>query len=240
MKTRGGWTTRSSIMFTARGRAEEERAADAVHHDVARHHLAAIGGPPVLVVGHDHRATSLAPPWTSIASAMRCMNRNEPSSTPTPIPVEQIEEHREQEGREQHHRVGERGAQQQAELGLVRHVPGDDDQHAGERGQRDVGDERHRDEDEDQQVKRMHHAGDRAARAGADIGRGARDRAGHRHAAAWPQPRHCRRLARPVRCSSDGAVPTCRRRPRPRAATRSRRELRWRPRRAAPPGFSRC
>ncbi len=183
MNTRGGCDHAVEDQVHARGRAEEERAADAVDHDVARHHLAAIGRPAVLVVGHVV-ADKLGAAF-DVDRLRHAMHEQERAEQHADADAgEQIEEYREQEGREQHHRVGERGAQQQAELGLVRHPPGDDDQHAGQRGQRDIGDERHRDEDEDQEIKRMHHAGDRTARAGADIGRGARNRAGHRHAAA--------------------------------------------------------
>ena len=49
----------------------------------------------------------------------------------------------------------------------------------------------------------MQHAGDRAARAGADIGGSARDRASGAHAAEQPRRRYWRRPARPVRSWSD-------------------------------------
>ncbi len=72
------------------------------------------------------------------------MNSNEPSAKPTTIAFGQVAEDRQQEGREQHHRIAARRAQQRREGMLLRHVPGDDRQHAGERRQRDVARQRRR------------------------------------------------------------------------------------------------
>ncbi len=74
-------------------------------------------------------------------------------------------------------------AHQRRELVLLGHVPGDDGEHGGERGERDVARERRRHQHEEQQEHRVQHAGDRPARAGADIGRGAGDGAGDADAA---------------------------------------------------------
>ena len=95
----------------------------------------------------------------------------------------EVAEHDQQEGREQHDRIAARGPQQRRERILLGHVPGDHGKHAGERRQRDVARKRRGHQHEHQQEDRMQHAGDRAARAGADIGGGAGDVAGHADAA---------------------------------------------------------
>ena len=96
---------------------------------------------------------------------------------------QEIDEDREQECREQDRGVGPRGAQQRREVRLVGHAPGDDDQHRRQRRKRDVSDQRHREQNEDQKIGRVKYTRDRPARAGADIGRGARDGAGGANAA---------------------------------------------------------
>ena len=50
----------------------------------------------------------------------------------------QVAEDDQREGDEQHQRVAARGADERAEGVLLDHVPGDDRQHAGKRGKRDV------------------------------------------------------------------------------------------------------
>ena len=105
---------------------------------------------------------------------------------------------------------------------LLGHVPRHRRQHAGQRGERNVRRERRGQQDEQQQEQRMHHAGDRPARAGPHVGGGARDRAGDADAAEQRRRRYWRRLAPPVRSSSDGGVPSCRRPPPPTTAIRSR------------------
>ena len=76
---------------------------------------------------------------------------------------------------------------------------------------------------------------DRPARAGADIGRGARDGAGDADAAEQRRADIGESPAPPVRNWSGDAGRSCRRRPPPRAATRWRRAARRRSRRAARP-----
>ena len=63
----------------------------------------------------------------------------------------EVAEEGEAEGDEEHRRVAPGGAEQRADRRLFDHVPGDDGEHRGERGERDVGGERRGDEHEDQQ-----------------------------------------------------------------------------------------
>ena len=118
-----------------------------------------------------------------VISAMRLMNSTAPSAKPTTMPSVRSRKIVSRKVASSTTASPQRRAQQHRELVLLRHVPGDDDQHGGERGERDVARERRRDQHEQQQEDRMQHARDRAARAGAHIGRGARDGAGDADAA---------------------------------------------------------
>ena len=73
--------------------------------------------------------------------------------------------------------------EQRDELILLGHVPRDHRQHRAERRERHVGRRAAPPPHEQQQVQRVQDAGDRPARAGADVGRGARDGAGDADAA---------------------------------------------------------
>ena len=65
----------------------------------------------------------------------------------------------------------------------VEHVPGHGGEHACERGHRNERRQRRREQHENEQEDRVQHARYRPMRTGADIGRGARDRAGDANAA---------------------------------------------------------
>ena len=90
----------------------------------------------------------------------------------------EIPEHGEKEGREQHERLAARAGQDGEELVPLGHVPGNDRKDAGERGKRDVGGERRRDQHEGEQEQRMQDTRDRPDRAGTDVRCGAGDRSG--------------------------------------------------------------
>ena len=74
----------------------------------------------------------------------------------------------------------------------------------------------------------VQHARDRAARAGADVGGGARDGAGDADAAEQRRADIGDALRRPARSWSGGGGRSCRRPPPPTAATRWRPAARWR------------
>ena len=69
-------------------------------------------------------------------------------------------------------------AEDAADLAPLAHVVGDDEEHGGEGGERDIAGERRGDKQDAEQREGVDHAGDRRARAGADVGGGAGDGAG--------------------------------------------------------------
>ena len=180
----------------------------------------------------DVSATSSAirrcPVSTSTASAMRCRKRKAPSVTPTAIATARSSKMvsrnvtRSTAASPREVRSSARNSSFstmfQATTASTR----------AEAGERDVGGQRRRHQHEQQQVERVQHPGDRTARAGAHVGRGARDRAGDADAAERHRGRCWRRLAPPARSSSDACGRSCRRRRPPRAGIRSRPGSRWR------------
>ena len=70
-------------------------------------------------------------------------------------------------------------AKQEKEIFLLRHIPADHHQYTSQRRQGDEARQRSCDQHENQDKDGMPYAGDRAACAGANISRRARDRSGH-------------------------------------------------------------
>mmetsp|Transcript_7068 Transcript_7068/g.30130 ORF Transcript_7068/g.30130 Transcript_7068/m.30130 type:complete len:536 (+) Transcript_7068:2183-3790(+) len=95
----------------------------------------------------------------------------------------EVGHHGEREGAQQQRAVGEVEAAQPRELVPVAHVPGHDEQDAGQGSQRHMHRQRCRQQQHQQQRGGMHHAGHRAGGAGADVGDGAGNGAGGRQAA---------------------------------------------------------
>ncbi len=95
----------------------------------------------------------------------------------------QVEDDRQQEGDEQDGDVALRVLHQRPEGTPLAHVVGDDDQHAGQAGHRDVLRQRSEEEQDEQQHDGVDDAGDRAAAAVVDVGHRAGDGAGDGDAA---------------------------------------------------------
>ena len=117
--------------------------------------------------------------------------------------------------------VAARHAEELHEVPPLAHVVGDDEQDAGQRRHRDPGGPVGEEEHDREQRRRVDDAGDRRATAAADVGRGARDRAGRRECRRRAARRDSRRPARPAPCSAGAACRSCRPPRRRRAATRS-------------------
>ena len=155
------------------GGAEEQRAVDLVEQR-------ALG-----------RRSSSRPPAMrpacrrdSVSSAIRRMNRSAASTKPTDtattmststVSRKQVEQH-------EHVALG-RDAHDADEVVHLGHVPGDEQQQRGERRHRQVGDQRRERQHRHQHEQRVHDRRERRARAGADVGGGARERAGRGDAA---------------------------------------------------------
>jgi hypothetical protein len=124
-------------MFTRAVAPEKERAADAVDHHIGRHDLATISRPPVFFVGdvvaHESGAALHVDRFRHPVHEQERAEQHADADA-----GEKIDKYRQQESREQHDRVGDGGAQQESELGLVGHAPGDHHEHAGQRGQRHI------------------------------------------------------------------------------------------------------
>ena len=132
-------------------------------------------------------------------------------------------------GEDEHERVGAGRAQDRADVVDLDHAHGGDHQHAGERGQRDRGDQARADQHDDDQRERVHDGGEPGAGAGADVDRGAGDGTGGGHAAEQRRRRCWRGPGRTARGRGrGGGRRPCRRRPWPTAGSRWRRA--WRPR----------
>ena len=83
----------------------------------------------------------------------------------------EVEHDGEQKGDQQHGAVSRWRAQQLTEAVHFAHVPGDEEQYPGERGQWNVAHQRGGEQHEAEQEDRVQHAGDRCTRTGAHIGR---------------------------------------------------------------------
>ncbi len=118
---------------------------------------------------------------------MRCMNSIAPSTTPTPMPSVRSRNTVSRKVASSTSRVAPRAAQDGDELRLLRHVPGHDREHRGERRERDVGGQRRRDQHQHEQHDGVDDARDR--------GRAPR-RAHWWPCARWCPWRRCRRTAR--------------------------------------------
>ena len=159
------------------GRAEEERPVDAEDRHV-------VGNGLVLqdVQRGPLRRTPASPrsPWSSPHPPDEQQRREHHADLDRDG---EIGEHRERERRSARRRCRSWSAQQLRNLAPLAHVVGDDKRIAGEHGHRNVPGERRGKEQDGQQRQRVNHARDRRARARADIGRRARDRARRRQAA---------------------------------------------------------
>ena len=123
------------------------------------------------------------PELTSTASAMRYMKTKAATTTPTSIATVRSKNTVSKKVSSSTSRSPHRRRQRVAEVLVLAHVPGHDQQHRGQRGQRHVAHQRRQQQHEQQQEHRVQHARDRRTRAGAHVGRGARDRAGRGQAA---------------------------------------------------------
>ena len=119
------------------GGAKEKRAADSKIHTSRSWPGAAFSTCPLSQSGRS--STTSAWPSTSTTSAIRCRNRNAPRTTPTAIPVVKIHKDRQQQRSSATRAASPRDERSSAQNSrLFRHVPGHDDQHGGERRERDV------------------------------------------------------------------------------------------------------
>ena len=146
----------------------------------------------------------------------------------------QAHENRQQERHEQHGSIAAARTQQRGDGIALDHVPRDDGEHARERRERNEARERRRKQHEREQEQRVQHAGHGAVRAGAHVGRRARDRARHADAAEQARSDVGDALRDELAVASDAGGPSCRRQRRPTTATRWRRAARTRRRSAAP------
>ena len=168
-----------------RRRAEEERAGDAIDQHVADRSRARDRRARVRRCRRRHwsAATSGERSSMPVISAMRWMNSTAPSAKPTRMPSVRSRKIVSRKVASSTTASPREARSSVANSCFSAMFQATDDQHGGERGQRDVARERRRDQHEQQQEDRMQHARDRPARAGADVGRGARDRAGDADAA---------------------------------------------------------
>ena len=103
--------------------AEEEGAGDPVDDDVGiGGERDVIGAPAVAVRGRRQLSSSTRtrPRSTSTDCAMRCRNRSGAEAEADHDALGQVPEDDQQEGRQQHHRIAPRGAQQRRELDASR------------------------------------------------------------------------------------------------------------------------
>src|SRR5574337_2080568 len=160
-----------------RRRAEKQRAAHPIHHDIGvgpgfAFALLAIPG----VFPHEADA--------GLGRFRHSVQEDEGAKRhPDRDPRRKIDEYGQPECREQNDRVAPRRAQERHEFLAFGHVPSDDREHRAQRGERNVTGKRRRGDHDDQQVGGMQHARDVAARARPHVGRGARDCPRDRHAA---------------------------------------------------------
>ena len=140
---------------------------------------------------------------------MRCMNRIAASTTPTSIADRQVDEHGQHERRAAARARSPAGARIRCR-NCVRPRSCStrrSSSTAARLGERHVARQRRQHQHEQQQEHRVQDAGDAASGAGADVGGGARDRAGRGQAAEQRARRCWRRPAPPARSSSVCARP---------------------------------
>jgi hypothetical protein len=167
------------------GGAEKERPRNVIHDDVAIGSKRSVVGLARCVaaqVRHIPGGDGFA--GTDLDGLRHAMKKKQRAQAETDHDAfGQVAEHDQKEGGKQDHCVAARGAQQRRELMAFRHVPSHGAEYRRQRGERDITRQRRRDDDEQQQEQRMQHAGERAARAGAHVGRRPRDGAGDTNAA---------------------------------------------------------
>ena len=164
------------------------------------------------------------------------MKRSAASTMPERDRDDHVEQHGQREAGQEHERrrSSARRADEPHEVARLAHVPGHDQQQRGERRHRQVAEQRRQGSEDRQHEARVEHRGrERRARRRCGCLVAVRAMA---PVAAMPPKKGATRL--PMPCANSSAsgsccVPSCRRRPPRRAATRSRRAWRSRRRRGA-------